>query len=104
MTAAFSILFCVVTVVTAFWADATNPYVVALVFLLGRVCYAIEIEWHRSRTFAKLTAERTYYRDMWLAQRVENENFRKQLGLVPVSDEAERELLSQPLHGTDRDA
>jgi hypothetical protein len=31
----------------------------------------------------------TFYRDMWLAQRVENENFRKQLGLVPVSDEAE---------------
>jgi hypothetical protein len=33
-----------------------------------------------------------YYRDMWLAQRVENENFRKQLGLVAVSDEAGREL------------
>jgi hypothetical protein len=41
---------------------------------------------------ADLIIERTYYRDMWLAQRVENENFRKQLGLVAVSDEAEREL------------
>ncbi len=46
-----------------------------------------------------LKAERTYYRDMWLAQRVENENYRKQLGLVPVSDEAEREL--EPYPATD---
>jgi hypothetical protein len=49
----------------------------------------------------KLTAERTYYRDMWLAQRVENENFRKQLGLVPVSDEAERELTPRSTTPTD---
>jgi hypothetical protein len=44
---------------------------------------------------ATLITERTYYRDMWLAQRVENENFRKQLGLVPVSDEAEAILRSK---------
>ena len=36
--------------------------------------------------------ERDYYRDMWLAQRAENEIFRKQLGLVPVSDEAAEEI------------
>jgi hypothetical protein len=49
----------------------------------------------------RLKAERTYYRDMWLAQRVENENFRKQLGLVPVSDEAERALTPRSTTPTD---
>jgi hypothetical protein len=52
-------------------------------------------------TVLKLRTERTYYRDMWLAQRVENENFRKQLGLVPVSDEAERALTPRSTTPTD---
>jgi hypothetical protein len=50
--------------------------------------------WQRALKFAYEDAAKqiTYYRDMWLAQRVENENYRKQLGLVAVSDEAERAL------------
>jgi hypothetical protein len=51
--------------------------------------------------FEELAAHCTYYRDMWLAQRVENENFRKQLGLVPVSDEAERALTPRSTTPTD---
>jgi hypothetical protein len=62
----------------------------------GCGCYATIQE-----ATAKLTAERTYYRDMWLAQRVENENYRKQLGLVAVSDEAERELTPRSTTPTD---
>jgi hypothetical protein len=49
---------------------------------------ATDIEFAMQDEIDTLKAERTYYRDMWLAQRVENENFRKQLGLVAVSDEA----------------
>ena len=54
----------------------------------------LEESWKQGRIDGKDAAQQqiTYYRDMWLAQRVENENYRKQLGLVPVSDEAEREL------------
>jgi hypothetical protein len=38
------------------------------------------------RDEAALRTERDYYRDMWKAQRAENEQFRKQLGLVAVSE------------------
>jgi hypothetical protein len=62
---------------------------------------ATDIEFAMQAEIDTLKAERTYYRDMWLAQRVENENFRKQLGLVPVSDEAERELTPRNSSPTD---
>jgi regulator of replication initiation timing len=39
-----------------------------------------------------LSTREDYYKRMWEAQRAENEQFRKQLGLVPVSDEAESEI------------
>ena len=43
---------------------------------------------------AEYAIEVTYYRDCWLAQRAENEIFRKQLGLVPVCDEAGDEIIA----------
>ena len=43
---------------------------------------------------AAYAIEVTFYRDCWLAQRAENEIFRKQLGLVPVCDEAGDEIIA----------
>jgi hypothetical protein len=39
-----------------------------------------------SRQIERLEKQLEYYIDSWKAQRAENEQYRKQLGLVPVSD------------------
>jgi hypothetical protein len=41
-----------------------------------------------------MTDEVTFYRDMWLAQRAENEIYRARLGEMPVSDEASEEIVA----------
>jgi benzoyl-CoA reductase/2-hydroxyglutaryl-CoA dehydratase subunit BcrC/BadD/HgdB len=38
--------------------------------------------------------ESRFYRDMWLAQRAENEVYRARLGEMPVSDEASEEIVA----------
>jgi regulator of replication initiation timing len=38
--------------------------------------------------------ESRFYRDMWLAQRAENEQYRARLGEMPVSDEASEEIVA----------
>jgi hypothetical protein len=41
-----------------------------------------------------MTDEVTFYRDMWLAQRAENEQYRSRLGEMSVSDEASEEIVA----------